>query len=67
MTTRTPRLPLSVRLALLVCCALARGNLLRFASIRTWEYRESMAREEVPAPVETVFIAVPPRRATLHV
>ena len=24
-------------------------------------------REAVPAPVETVFIAVPPRRATLHV
>ena len=37
------------------------------ASIHTWECRENMVREEVPAPVETVFIVVPPRRATLHV
>ena len=32
-------------------------------TIRTWEWRESTVREEVPAPVETVFITAPPRRA----
>jgi hypothetical protein len=37
--------PLGVRLALLVGGALAR----RFASIRTCEYRESVARETCPA------------------